>query len=105
MSTNKESGTYHIDSYNVGTYNESGSCDSNHTEDTCEEKSQRLAEEAWNDLLKEKIKLQYENKIGLKMDKIAEIAADAAIALWKNKREKEELDQSTREKLFKASKE
>ena len=44
-----------------------------------------LAEKAWAELLKEKIKKQYENKIGSKMDKIAEVAADAAIDYWKHK--------------------
>ncbi len=44
-----------------------------------------LANDAWAELLKNKIKKQYENKIGAKMDKIAEVAADVAIEYWKHK--------------------
>ena len=46
----------------------------------------RIADDAWAELLKEKIKKAFEAKKGKKMDKIAEIAADAAAAYWDSKK-------------------
>ena len=44
-----------------------------------------LADKAWSEMLKEKIKKQYEDRMGEKMDEIAKVAADAAIECWKHK--------------------
>ncbi len=47
----------------------------------------KLADEAWGELLKEKIKKQYEKAAGPKMDKLAAVLAEGAIEYWKAKME------------------
>jgi len=49
-----------------------------------------VANKAWSELLKEKIKKRYEEKLGTKMDEIAGVAADAAIEFWRHKIESKE---------------
>ena len=44
-----------------------------------------LANEAWTELMKEKMKKAYEKEIGAKMDSIAKIGVEACIAFWGNK--------------------
>lgn len=48
------------------------------------EKSLVLADEAWMELLKEKIKVEIEKANGPHMDKIAKLVADANCAKWGN---------------------
>jgi len=44
-----------------------------------------LANEAWGELMKEKIKATYEKSIGDKMNKTAQVSAEACVAYWNNK--------------------
>lgn len=62
----------------------------------------KLANEAWAELLKDKIKKQFEIKVGERMDKIAEIAADASIECWKHKIEAKEVYKDYENKLVDA---
>lgn len=57
-----------------------------HDEDcNCAEKFLELADEAWKEVLKEKIKAKIIAKKGEHMDKLAEIVAKANGEKWKNK--------------------
>ena len=51
----------------------------------CEEKFLKLADEAWMELLKEKIKAKVEKKQGENLEKLAEIVAEANAEKWKHK--------------------
>jgi len=51
----------------------------------CDDKLMRLAEEAWMELLKDKIKTEIENKKGSDLQKLAEIVAKANGEKWKHK--------------------
>ena len=59
-----------------------------------------IANDAWAELLKDKIKEQFEIKTGQKMDKIAEVAADASIEYWKHKIQAKEACKEYEHKLF-----
>ena len=63
-----------------------------------------FANDAWAELLKDKIKEQFEIKVGAKMDKIAEVAADASIEYWKHKVEAKDACKDYERKLFDAIK-
>jgi hypothetical protein len=51
----------------------------------CEEKFLKLADEAWMEILKEKIKAEVEKKQGESLGKLAEIIAQANCEKWKHK--------------------
>ena len=45
----------------------------------------QLANEAWSELMKEKMKAAYQKSIGNKMDKIAAVGVEACIGYWNSK--------------------
>ena len=45
----------------------------------------RLANEAWEGLMREKMKAAYEKAIGDRMDKAAQVSVEACINYWNNK--------------------
>lgn len=51
----------------------------------CEEKFLKLADDAWMELLKEKIKAKVEKEQGESLDKVADIVAKANSEKWKHK--------------------
>ena len=58
-----------------------------------------LADKAWGELLKEKIKKRYEDQMGAKMDEIASLAVDTAMECWNNKIEAQKLAKDHEDKL------
>ncbi|MFA6989481.1 MAG: hypothetical protein WC197_05370 [Candidatus Gastranaerophilaceae bacterium] len=52
---------------------------------SCAEKFLKLADEAWQEVLKEKIKVEIEKKKGGDLEKLAEIIAKANGEKWKHK--------------------
>jgi len=50
----------------------------------CEEKFLKLADEAWKEVLKEKIKAEIEKKQGDSLEKLAEIIAKTNTEKWKH---------------------
>jgi len=58
-----------------------------------------LANEAWSELLKDKMKAAYEKSIGDKMNKIAHISVEACIAYWGNKMKESSSWEEFEEKL------
>ena len=62
----------------------------------------KLAEDAWSDLMKEKIKAVYEKQTGAMMNKVAQAAAEASIAYWTHKMEGEAKCHEHQEKIMKA---
>ena len=65
---------------------------------------EKLANQAWDELFKEKIKKHYEENIGKKMDDNARIVAEQAIHVWKNKMANREAKKEYEYKLFAAMK-
>jgi hypothetical protein len=65
---------------------------------------EKLANQAWDELFKEKVKKHYEENIGKKMDENAEIVAEQAIHIWKNKMANREAKKEYEHKLFAAMK-
>ncbi len=65
---------------------------------------EKLANQAWEELFKEKVKKYYEESIGKKMDINAKIVAERAIHLWKNKIATREAKKEYEHKLFTAMK-
>jgi hypothetical protein len=65
---------------------------------------EKLANQAWDELFKEKVKKHYEENIGKKMDENAEIVAERAIHIWKNKMANREAKKEYEHKLFAAMK-
>ena len=61
---------------------------------------EKLADQAWEELFKEKIKNHYEEAIGKKMDVSAKIIAEQAIVTWKNKMATKEAKREYEYKLF-----
>ena len=61
-----------------------------------------LADRAWSELLKEKIKQHYEKTQGERLGKIAQISAEANIAYWEGQLENETQWEALQEKLRKA---
>ena len=73
----------------------------------CEEESKgkmmmRMADEAWEELMKEKMKQAYEKSIGEKMNKVASVAVEGCIAFWTNKMKEESTCHEFEQKLSKA---
>ncbi len=61
-----------------------------------------LANAAWTELLKEKMKKAYEKAAGSKMDKIAAIGVEANIEMWRGKMQEKAKWAEFEEKLDKA---
>lgn len=61
-----------------------------------------LANDAWEELMKEKIKTAYEKVIGDKMSKAAAVSAEACIAYWNSKMKEEAACAEFEDKLGKA---
>jgi hypothetical protein len=53
---------------------------------------EKLVDQAWEELFKEKVKKHYEESIGKKMDENAKIVAEQAIHTWRNKMAKKEYE-------------
>ena len=74
---------------------------------SCESKSMagmimNLANEAWMELMKEKMKHAYEKATGDKMNKIAQVGIEACIAYWGNQMKDKSSYDEFEEKLKKA---
>jgi hypothetical protein len=65
---------------------------------------EKLANQAWDELFKEKVKKHYEETIGKKMDENAKIVAEQAIHALKNKMANREAKREYEHKLFAAMK-
>ena len=61
---------------------------------------EKLANQAWDELFKEKVKKHYEESIGKKIDKNAKIVAEQAIHTWRNKMANREAKKEYEHKLF-----
>lgn len=83
-------------------------CDSGCGKDSCCEDESKgkmfmgLANEAWSELMKEKMKAAYQKAIGDKMDRAAAISVEACMAYWKHKMTSEAACAEFEEKLMKA---
>ena len=75
---------------------ESGKCDTKyHKEKNCHHNTGcemtdgmlRLADSAWEELIKEKMKKIFEEQNGERMDKVAQATVDVANAFWQSKME------------------
>lgn len=86
----------HCDTTSTSSHNKKeGSCDAiRHME--------KLANQAWDELFKEKVKKHYEENIGKKMDENAKIVAEQAIHIWNNKMSNRETKKEYEHKLFTA---
>ncbi len=62
----------------------------------------KLAEDAWSELMKEKIKAVFEKETGSMMNKVAQATAEASIAYWTHKMEGEAKCHEHQEKIMKA---
>ena len=84
-----------------------GSCSSTEKE-CCEENMSHskmmmdLANEAWSELMKEKMKAAYEKAMGDKMSKMAAVGVEACMAYWNHKMKSEASCAEFEEKLKKA---
>ena len=85
------------------------SCCSNESccsyKDEMEDKSKMMmdmANEAWHELMKDKIKSAYEKLIGEKMNKTAHVCAEMCIAYWGNKMKEEMTSAEFEDKIRKA---
>tara|TARA_Y100000310_G_scaffold345846_1_gene471188 strand:- start:70389 stop:70679 length:291 start_codon:yes stop_codon:yes gene_type:complete len=58
-----------------------------------------LAHDAWEDLFKEKVKAHYEKVLGEKMNKSAEVTAEAAIDFWQMKMQGKQKGQEHSQKI------
>ena len=58
-----------------------------------------LANEAWSELMKEKMKAAYEKAKGDKMNKVAQISVEACMAYWGSKMKSKEAWNEFEEKL------
>ncbi|RST63000.1 hypothetical protein [Candidatus Aquarickettsia rohweri] len=65
---------------------------------------EKLANHAWEELFKEKVKKYYEEMIGTQMDENAKIVAEQAISIWNNKMAARESKKEYEYKLFAAMK-
>ena len=61
-----------------------------------------FANDAWAELMKEKMKAAYEEAVGEKMSKVAKIGVEACMAYWQNKMRSEAASAEFEEKLAKA---
>lgn len=66
---------------------------------------EKLANQAWEELFKEKVKKHYEHSIGKKMNENAKIVAEQIVNLWKNKMLAREPKRDYEYKLFPTMKE
>ena len=74
---------------------ETGKCESESKKKQCHHNSGcemtdgmlRLADEAWEELVKEKMKKIFEEHNGEKMNKVAQASVEAATAFWQTKME------------------
>ena len=62
----------------------------------------QLANEAWAELMKEKMKSAYEEAVGDRMNKVAKIGVEACMGYWQNKMRSEAASAEFEEKLAKA---
>ena len=62
----------------------------------------QLANNAWEELMKEKMKAAYEKAIGERMNKVAQVGIEASIAYWSNKMKEKSSWDEFEEKLRKA---
>ena len=87
---------------------ESSCCESSCNDSCCESEMSKgkmilgLANEAWSELMKEKMKAAYEKTIGEKMNKAAHVGVEACIAYWAQKMKSEAAWAEFEEKLSKA---
>ena len=81
-------------------------CSESCNESSCEESKgdmmMNIANEAWEELMKEKMKSAYEKSIGDKMNRTAMVAVEACIAYWGNKMKEKAACAEFEEKLKKA---
>lgn len=63
-----------------------------------------FSDDAWEELMREKIKAAMEKKKGAKMEKVAGLIVDAASDLWEGKMQEKEKWAEFEEKLNKAMK-
>ena len=61
-----------------------------------------MANEAWHELMKDKIKSAYEKMMGEKMNKTAHVCAEMCMAYWGNKMKEEMTEAEFDEKLQKS---
>ena len=61
-----------------------------------------LANEAWSELMMDKMKAAFEKAKGQKMDKVAHISVEACMAYWANKMKSKEAWAEFNEKLMQA---
>ena len=89
---------------------EKSCCESNKESECCSEKScceddskgkmmMEIANEAWTELMKDKMKAAYEKAKGDKMDKVAHISVEACMAYWANKMKSQAAWEEFEEKL------
>ncbi|GEM_PF-1832071 len=89
---------------------EDSCCESGKENACCDEKScdepmdkgkymMGLADDAWEELMKEKMKIALQKAKGEKMDKVAQICVEACIAYWSNKMKEESAWAEFNEKL------
>ena len=62
----------------------------------------KLADEAWSELMKEKMKESIEKMVGDKMNKTAQVSVEASMAYWSNKMRNEAAWAEFEEKLRKS---
>ena len=80
---------------------ESCQCSCEETNDISKEIMQ-LADKAWEELMKEKMKAAYEKAIGERMNKVAQVGIEASIAYWGSKMKAQSSWAEFEEKLRKA---
>jgi hypothetical protein len=61
-----------------------------------------IGDEAWMELMKEKMKKHLEKTNGANMDKIAQIAVEIGTEMWKNKMMQEQKEKENEDKMMKA---
>ncbi|MEK6983627.1 MAG: hypothetical protein AABX33_03565 [Nanoarchaeota archaeon] len=61
-----------------------------------------LANEAWSELMKEKMKTAYEKAMGEKMNKVAQVGVESCIGYWTNKMKEKHSWDEYEDKLKKA---
>ena len=88
---------------------EESCCTAKSAECCCEEESKSmgkmmmdLANEAWSELMKEKMKASYEKAVGDKMNKAAQVSVEACMAYWNNKMKEQASCAEFEEKLKRA---
>ena len=88
---------------------EESCCAAKSAECCCEEESKSmgkmmmdLANEAWSELMKEKMKAAYEKAVGDKMNKSSQASVEACMAYWNNKMKEQASCAEFEEKLKRA---